>query len=315
MTDSIKLGISACLLGQKVRYDGGHKLDHFLKDTLGQFIEWVPVCPEVESGLPVPREALRLVGSPQAPRLITSRSGEDYTDRMNQWSGKRLAAIARENLCGFVFKSRSPSSGMRGVKVYSAAGIPSHIGVGIFAKAFMEEFPYLPVEDDGRLCDPALRENFIERVFVYRRWREFLDQASVRMLIEFHTDHKFLLLAHSPKHYRALGTLVAHAKEYPSGTLYEEYLRLLMEGLKLIATMKKNTNVLHHMAGYFKDTLQQDEKHELLEIIEDYHKGYIPLIVPITLLRHYVKKYNEPYLKRQWYLHPHPAELKLRNHV
>jgi uncharacterized protein YbgA (DUF1722 family)/uncharacterized protein YbbK (DUF523 family) len=315
MKDRIKLGISACLLGEKVRYDGGHKLDHFLKDTLGQFIEWVPVCPEVESGLSVPREAMRLVGTPEAPRLLKSRSGEDYTDRMVQWSVKRLAEITREDLGGFVFKSKSPSSGMQRVKVFSASGIPRHAGIGIFAKAFMEKFPYIPVEDDGRLCDPGLRENFIERVFVYKRWMIFRGKASARNLIEFHTEHKLLVLSHSTKHYRVLGNLVAHTKNAPAGTIYEEYLSLLMDGLKLIATIKKNTNVLHHMMGYFRKQLQPDEKQEMMEIIEDYHRGNIPLIVPVTLLRHYVRKYNEPYLKRQYYLHPHPTELRLRNHV
>jgi len=315
MKDKITLGISACLLGEKVRYDGGHKLDHFLKDTLGRFIEWVPVCPEVESGLPVPREAMRLVGSPEAPRLLKSRSGEDYTDHLLTWAAKRLAEVEQEDLCGFIFKSRSPSSGMRGVKVYGSSGIPSHAGVGLFAKEFMKTFPYTPVEDEGRLCDPDLRENFIERVFVYKRWKEFRKTGSARDLIEFHTNHKLLILSHSTRHYSLLGSLVANAKKYQPGVLHEEYLRLLMEGLKLIATIRKNTNVLQHMVGYFKKQLQPDEKQEMLEIIDDYHKGYTPLIVPTTLLRHYVRKYDEPYLKRQHYLHPHPTELKLRNHV
>jgi len=313
--EKIKLGISSCLLGERVRYDGGHKLDHFIRDTLGLFIEWVPVCPEVESGLPVPREAMRLVGSPEAPRLVKSRSGDDYTDSMAGWAEKKLAEIAREDLCGFIFKSKSPSSGMRGVKVYGPSGIPSRAGVGIFARAFMEKFPHTPVEDDGRLCDPGLRENFIERIFVFKRWKDFTKKGTVRDLIEFHTAHKLLVFAHSPKHYASLGSLVAHAKNYQIRVLQAEYLALLMEGLRLIATVKKNTNVLHHMAGYFKKQLQADEKKELLEVIEAYHKGLIPLIVPVTLMRHYVRKYDEAYLKRQLYLNPHPAELMLRNHV
>jgi len=192
MKDRIKLGISACLLGEKVRYDGGHKLDRYLKDTLGQFIEWVPVCPEVESGLPVPREAMRLVGSLEVPRLLKSRSGEDYTDHMLRWAEKRLSEFEREDLCGFIFKSKSPSSGLRGVKVYGSSDIPRHTGTGIFAKAFMEKFPYTPVEDDGRLSDPDLRENFIERVFIFKRWKEFRGKGSARDLIEFHTGHKLL---------------------------------------------------------------------------------------------------------------------------
>jgi uncharacterized protein YbgA (DUF1722 family) len=230
------------------------------------------------------------------------------------WAEMKLAGLGRADLCGFIFKSRSPSSGMRGVKVYSSSGIPSHTGVGLFAKAFMEKFPHLPVEDDGRLSDPALRENFIERIFVFKRWKEFREKGSVRSLIEFHTNHKLLILSHSTRHYSLLGSLVANAKKYRPGTLHEEYLKLLMEGLKLIATIKKNTNVLHHMMGYFKKQLQPDEKQELIEIIDDYHNGHVPLIVPITLLRHYVRKYDESYLKLQHYLHPHPIELRLRNH-
>jgi uncharacterized protein YbgA (DUF1722 family)/uncharacterized protein YbbK (DUF523 family) len=310
----IKLGISSCLLGEKVRYDGGHKLDHFLKDTLGKFVEWVPVCPEVESGLPVPREAMRLVGSPESPRLVKIRSGDDYTDRMLTWAGKRLSALEKEDLCGFIFKSKSPSSGMSGVKVYGPSGIPSRSGSGIFARAFMDKFRFTPAEDEGRLNDPGLRENFIERVFVFQRWKELRKKGSLRNLVEFHTDHKLLFLAHSTNHYRALGKLVANAKEHPE-SIYNEYLKLMMEGLKLIATTKKNTNVLHHILGYFKKQLQPDEKQELLGIIEEYHSGFIPLIVPVTLIRHYVRKYDEPYLKRQVYLNPHPAELMLRNHA
>jgi uncharacterized protein YbgA (DUF1722 family)/uncharacterized protein YbbK (DUF523 family) len=310
----IKLGISSCLLGEKVRYDGGHKLDHFLKDTLGKFVEWVPVCPEVESGLPVPREAMRLVGSPESPRLVKIRSGDDYTDRMLTWAGKRLSALEKEDLCGFIFKSKSPSSGMSGVKVYSPSGIPSRSGSGIFARAFMDKFRFTPAEDEGRLNDPGLRENFIERVFVFQRWKELRKKGSLRNLVDFHTDHKLLFLAHSTTHYRTLGKLVANAKEHPE-SLYNEYLKLMMEGLKLIATTKKNTNVLHHILGYFKKQLQPDEKQELLGIIEEYHSGFIPLIVPVTLIRHYVRKYDEPYLKRQVYLNPHPAELMLRNHA
>jgi uncharacterized protein YbgA (DUF1722 family)/uncharacterized protein YbbK (DUF523 family) len=315
MQQKIKLGISACLLGEQVRYDGGHKLDHYLRDTLGQFVSWVPVCPEVESGLSVPREAMRLVGKPEAPRLTKQRSGEDYTDQMLSWAVKRLQELAQEDLCGFVFKSRSPSSGMRGVKVYGPSGVPTRTGIGIFARAFMEKFPLTPAEDDGRLCDPGLRENFIERIFVYKRWKGCREKGAVRDLIDFHAEHKLLILAHSPGHYQTLGNLVANAKKYRPESLYGEYLKLLMEGLRLIATNRKNTNVLQHMMGYFKKLLQPEEKKELIEVIADYHKGFTPLIVPITLLRHYVRKYDEPYLRRQYYLNPHPVELLLRNHV
>lgn len=312
----IKLGISSCLLGNPVRYDGGHKLDHFLTDTLGAYVDWIPVCPEVECGLLVPREAMHLVGDAGAPRLVTIRTGVDHTRRMRQWAKKKVTALAAEDLCGFVFKSRSPSSGMRGVKIYSPEGMQISTGAGIFAKAFQDRFPLLPVEDEGRLHDPGLRENFIERVFVYKRWKEFT--ASNRTpggLVSFHTAHKLLVMSHSTKHYSALGKLVADPKRYKRDELFQKYFGTLMEGLQLLATVRKNTNVLQHMAGYFKKQLSVDEKQELQEVITNYHKELVPLIVPITLLQHYVRKYNAGYLKQQAYLNAHPLELMLRNHV
>jgi len=314
--EKIKLGISSCLLGNPVRYDGGHKLDPFLTDTLGAYVEWVPVCPEVESGLPVPREAMHLVGDPEAPRLVTIRSNVDHTSRMLQWANKKIKVLASDNLCGFVFKSRSPNSGMRGVKIYSPEGKPVGTGSGIFAKAFQDRFKLLPVEDEGRLRDPALRENFIERVFTFKRWREFKSSdKTVGGLVAFHTSHKLLIMAHSPKHYSALGKLVANPKKYRREELFERYCATLIEGLQFLATVKKNTNVLQHMAGYFKQQLSADEKRELLEVITNYHRELVPLIVPITLLQHYVSTYNVEHLKQQVYLNPHPLELMLRNHA
>lgn len=314
MKEKIKIGISSCLLGKLVRYDGSHKHDHYLTDTFGQFVEWVPVCPEVEYGLTVPREAMRLVGDPASPRLVTRKSGIDHTVGMLKWVGKKLKELGREELCGFIFKSRSPSSGIRGVKVYTSSGMPGRSGAGLFGGAFVNHFPMIPAEDDGRLHDPVLRENFIERVFVLKRWLDFLKEGwAMRSMVSFHTRHKLLIMAHSPKHYTMLGRLVAQG-----GTrkrLPEEYLTILTEGFKLIATVKKNTNVLMHCMGYFKKKISPDEKQELLEVINNYHKGLIPLVVPITLINHYVRKYNESYLKDQYYLNPHPIELMLRNHV
>jgi uncharacterized protein YbgA (DUF1722 family)/uncharacterized protein YbbK (DUF523 family) len=312
----IKLGISSCLLGEKVRYDGKHKLDHFLTDTLGEYIDWLPVCPEVESGLPVPRKAMHLVGDPEAPRLMTIQSGVDHTGRMRQWANRKIKVLASEDLCGFVFKSRSPSSGMRGVKIYSREGMPVGTGSGIFAKAFQDRFPLMPVEDEDRLRDPALRENFIERVFTFKRWQEFrsLDKT-VSGLVSFHASHKLLIMAHCPKHYSALGDLVADPKKYKRDELFEQYCATLMEGLQFLATVGKNTNVLQHMAVYFKQWLSSDEKKELQDVITNYHRELVPLIVPITLVQHYVRKYDEEYLKQQVYLNPHPLELMLRNHA
>ena len=313
---NVKLGISSCLLGEKVRYDGGHKLDLYIKETLGKYVDWVPVCPEVEYGLPVPREAMHLAGTAEGPRLVTIRTGVDHTDGMRSWAKQRLNELEKEALCGFIFRSRSPSSGMRGVKVYNPSGIPTHTGVGIFARAFMERFPLMPVEDDGRLQNPILRENFIERVFVFSRWQEFqVEGGKIKDLVAFHTDHKLLILSHSTSHYRMLGSLVANAKKYQPAKLHFEYLGNLMEGLKLLSTPKKNTNVLMHILGYFKKVISPEEKQEMLEVIENYHRGLVPLIVPITLLNHYVRKYHEQYLAKQHYLNPHPVELMLRNHV
>jgi len=314
--EKIRLGISACLLGENVRYDGGHKLDRFLTDTLGQYVEYVPVCPEVECGLPIPRESMHLEGDPESPSLVTSRTKQDVTDRMVRWAEKRVVEIEEEDLCGFIFKSDSPSSGMERVRVYNEKGMPVKKGIGIFAKIFMEHFPLLPVEDEGRLHDPELRENFIERIFILKRWREALTQKESRgIVVNFHTKHKLLILSHSPKHYQTMGKLVAKAKELSIKELYQQYQTILMETLQLKTTPKKNANVLQHMMGYFKEQLSADEKRELLEVIDNYRQEYIPFIVPITLIQHYVRKYDQPYLKEQVYLNPHPLELQLRNHV
>ncbi len=314
--ERIKLGISTCLLGKPVRYDAGHKLDRFLTDTLGQYVEYVPVCPEVECGLGVPRESMHLEGEPGALRLITTRTKRDVTDRMLAWSRQRVKDLESENLCGFIFKSNSPSSGMERVRVLDQEGIPHKIGIGIFAEMFMKHFPIIPVEEEGRLHDPALRENFIERIFVLKRWREMLEKGrETGRLIEFHSRHKLLILSHSPRHAGDMGKLVARAKEIPSEDLFNHYETMLMEGLRLKATIRKNTNVLQHITGYFKKLLTADEKSEVLEVIALYYNGYLPLIVPLALLKHFVRKYDQPYLKKQFYLDPHPIELQLRNHA
>lgn len=316
MNEKIRLGVSECLLGHQVRYDGGHKWDRFLTDTLGQYVEYVPVCPEVECGLGIPREAMRLIGDPESPRLVTIRSGVDLTERMLAWARKRVAELEKEDLCGFIFKSDSPSSGMERVKVYNDQGMPEKRGVGIFARAFMDHFPLIPVEEEGRLHDPKLRENFIESIFSLKRWREVRKEKMSRgNLVDFHSEHKLLILAHSPKHQTAMGKLVAAAKTLQPGELYDRYEELLLESLKLRTTPRKNINVLQHIMGYFKKQLSKDEKQEMLEVIEHYRKGSVPLIVPVTLLNHYVRKYKEPYLTRQVYLNPHPIALQLRNHV
>jgi uncharacterized protein YbgA (DUF1722 family)/uncharacterized protein YbbK (DUF523 family) len=314
--EKIRLGISTCLLGENVRYDGEHKRDRFITDTLGRFVEFVPVCPEVECGLPVPRESMHLAGDPESPRLVTTRTKIDHTERMVNWARKRVRELAKENLCGFIFKSNSPSSGMERVKVYKEHGMAQKTGIGLFARAFMDHFPLIPVEEDGRLHDIRLRENFIERIFVLKRWRELLNQHQSRgKLVGFHTEHKLLIMSHSQKHSSILGKLVAEAKNIPAEHLYSKYQLIITEALRLKTTIKKNINVLQHMMGYFKKQLSADEKRELLETIDQYRNEYVPLIVPITLIKHYVRKYDQPYLKQQLYLNPHPMELKLRNHA
>jgi uncharacterized protein YbgA (DUF1722 family)/uncharacterized protein YbbK (DUF523 family) len=316
LMEKIKLGISTCLLGENVRYNGGHKLDRFLTDTLGQYVEYVPVCPEVECGLPIPREAMHLEGNPDFPRLVTTHTKQDMTDRLVQWAWKRVKELEKEDLYGFIFKSNSPSSGMERVRVYNEKGMPIKKGVGVFARIYMDHFHLFPVEDEERLHDPKLRENFIEMIFILKRWREVSGRKENRgNLVSFHSRHKLLILSHSPKHYQAMEKLVAKAKDLPLRELYQQYQTTLMEALKTKTTPKKNANVLMHMMSYFREELSSDEKKELLEVIENYRQEVIPLIVPITLINHYVRKYNQPYLKEQIYLNPHPLELQLRNHV
>jgi uncharacterized protein YbgA (DUF1722 family)/uncharacterized protein YbbK (DUF523 family) len=314
--EKIRIGASACLLGEKVRYDGQHKLDRYLTDTLSQWFEFVPVCPEFELGLGVPRETMRLEGDPEHPRLVTGKSRIDLTDRMQAWCDQRVSELEAENLCGFIFKSKSPSSGMERVKVYQPGGMPVNKGRGLFARSFMEHFPNLPCEEEGRLHDPVLRENFIERVFVLRRWRDMVANESTRGgLVKFHERHKYQLMSHNIPRYRALGRLVAGMKGRALPEVQGEYFVEMMAVLRLRATVKKHVNVLQHMAGYFKRQLSTDEKMELQEIIGQYHAGFVPLVVPITLINHFVRKYDESYLAGQFYLRPHPVELQLRNHV
>jgi uncharacterized protein YbgA (DUF1722 family)/uncharacterized protein YbbK (DUF523 family) len=309
----IRLGISACLLGESVRYDGGHKRDRFLTETLAPFVEWVPVCPEVELGLGVPRDTLRLVGEAAAPRLVVEHTGEDLTARMARFAHRRLEALAALELDGYVLKRASPSCGLFRVRVYRHTGAPSADGRGLFAAALVDRLPMLPVEEEGRLADPGLRESFIERVFAMARWRAFLAaRPRARDLVAFHAAQKYAVLAHSPVHYTRLGRLVSAAgRRLPLA----EYGRLLMEALSVRATRGRHANVLQHVAGYFKRELPADDRAELAQVIDEYRRGLVPLIVPITLVRHHVRRLGVAYLAQQVYLSPHPKELMLRNHV
>jgi uncharacterized protein YbgA (DUF1722 family)/uncharacterized protein YbbK (DUF523 family) len=310
-----RVGISTCLLGEPTRYDGGFKRDDIIKETLARHLKLVPVCPEVECGLSTPREAMQLEGDPENPRLFTRYSRIEYTAQLLAWSRQRVEELDNEDLCGFIFKSRSPSCGMARVKVHSAGSVIKR-GQGLFARDFMGRFPLVPVEEEDRLHDRELRENFIERLFACQRWRELLAQGSTRGgMVDFHADHKLLLMAHSPRHYRELGRLAAGDGGHGAPTLFARYGLLFMAALRFRATPGKNANVLQHIMGYFKRQLTADEKQELQEMIEQCRRGLLPLLVPITLFNHHVRKQGVSYLARQWYLRPHPLELKLRNHA
>jgi uncharacterized protein YbgA (DUF1722 family)/uncharacterized protein YbbK (DUF523 family) len=315
-TNPIRIGISMCLLGEKVRFDGGHKRDAFLVDTFGRHVEWLPVCPEVDIGLGTPREPIRLVRKGMDIRLVGVKSETDHTDAMRAYAARKAEALASADLCGYILKKDSPSCGMERVKVYDPNLSPARTGRGLFADALLQRLPHLPVEEEGRLSDPRIRDNFVERVFAYRRLRDlFSGSWTTGALVRFHTAHKLVLLAHSPKAYAELGRLVAGASSLRRHDVRERYELEFMDALRVIATPKRHVNVLHHMLGYFKDTLDAGSRGELAAAIEDYGRGLVPLIVPITLVRHHVRVLKVGYLAGQVYLEPHPKELMLRNHV
>jgi uncharacterized protein YbgA (DUF1722 family)/uncharacterized protein YbbK (DUF523 family) len=311
----IRIGVSTCLLGEHVRFDGGHKRDPFLVETFGRYVEWVPVCPEVEAGLGVPRESMRLRRIEDEVRLVTTKTGIDHTDAMRRYAARRVAGLSAHDLCGYVLKKDSPSCGMERVKIYARSG-PVASGRGLFAEALLQAFPHLPVEEEGRLNDPHLRENFVERVFAYRRLRSLFDSRwTIGRVVAFHTAHKLQLMAHSPRLYAELGRLVAGAKALARPALQASYEAQFMSALEVMATPKRHVNVLQHILGYFTDQLDSGARQELVELIADYGRGMLPLVVPLVLVRHYVRQFAIAYLQAQTYLQPHPKELMLRNHV
>jgi len=314
---SIRIGISACLLGEAVRFDGGHKRDSFLTDTLGRYVEWVPVCPEVEIGLGTPRESIRLASVNGGTRLVGTRSGADHTLAMRRYARLRVTELGGADLDGYVLKKDSPSCGLHRIRVYGAAGEPpSRDGRGLFAEELARRLPELPVEEEGRLTDPRLRENWVERVFAYRRLKTlFGGRWTTGSLVAFHTAHKLQLLSHSVDDYRQLGRLVAGATSLPPSEVAARYRQGVMATLTRPATTRRHANVLQHAAGHLKRLIDGDERAELAELIEDYRAGLVPVVVPITLLRHHVRRHKVDYLAGQTYLEPHPKELMLRNHV
>jgi len=308
----IRLGISSCLLGQKVRFDGNHKHDSFLTGTLGQYFEWVPVCPEVAIGLGIPRPPIRLVGSASTPRAVGVKDATlDVTDKLAAYGKQQARKL--DDLSGYVLKSRSPSCGMERVKVYQHAGTPAKSGRGIYADAFLSSQPWLPAEEEGRLSDPRLRENFIERVFVYQRWQESVARGlTAARLVEFHTRHKLALMAHDVEAYRVLGRLVAQAGRRHLKETGREYLLHLMRAFQRLATPARHANVLMHLMGYLKKNLDSGDKTELLGMIHAYRQGAAPFAAPLTLLKHHFRRHPDPYIAEQTYLNPDPRELILR---
>ncbi len=316
MSDKIRIGVSSCLLGNEVRFDGGHKRNEFVTDIFGPFVEFVPVCPEVEIGMGTPRESIALHRSGGEVLLLGNRSGADFTAKMRTYTEKRTRALEADELSGYILKKDSPSCGMERVRLYGENGMPSRDGVGMFASALMRRYPNLPVEEEGRLTDAKLRENFVERVFAYQRLQDFFAKRWTQgALIAFHTTHKLVLLAHSPSAYRELGRYVAEAKKVPRAEFRREYETRFMSALKKLATPPRHVNVMQHMIGYFREHLDEVARRELASLIEDYAHGLVPLIVPLTLIRHYVRRFEVEYLAGQIYLNPHPKELMLLNHV
>lgn len=314
--DSMRLGVSSCLLGEAVRYDGGHKRDRFVMDTLGRYFRFVPVCPEVEVGMPTPRESVRLVRSKSGNLMIGRKSGTDHTAAMNRYAKRRVAGLSKLDLCGYVLKKGSPSCGMERVRVYTDKGMPVGSDSGLFAAALMAAMPLLPIEEEGRLNDPALRENFIVRVFAYHRLRRlFAGRWTNSDLVAFQSAEKLLLMAHGPAAQKELGRVVADTKSLGRAVTRESYETGFMKALAKPARRARHTNALQHMLGYFKKLLSPVERAEIVSVLEDFRNGLLPLIVPITLIRHYVRIYNVEYLANQTYLDPHPKELALRNHA
>ena len=312
----IKVGVSSCLLGEKVRWDGNHKQDSVVKNQLGRIFEWVPTCPEVEIGMGIPRESVQLTGSSKAPRMVGTTTATDWTQRMNRYSKKRSAELVRMNVCGHIFKSKSPSCGIARIKVISNNGKTQSRGRGLFADSFMQQYPLMPIEDEDKLHNTRVRENFITRVFAYHRLMQLLKgRLSRKALVEFHNTHKYLLMAHSCKHETALTKLVANAQQFSPSELKRRYAEEFMQALTFKTTVKKNAVVLNHMLSILEKSLSEAEKRKLFEAIEDYRNGSALLKKAITLIKHHVRKHKIDYLSDQIYLNPHPKELMLRNRV
>ncbi|MDS9874340.1 hypothetical protein BS643_20675 [Pseudomonas protegens] len=316
MSAKPKIAISACLMGVEVRYNGGHKESRLCSRVLSDYFDFVPLCPEVAIGMGTPREPIRLVGDPEQPRAVgTVDASLDVTLPLAEY-GERMAAQV-DDICGYIFMQNSPSCGLERVKVYQANGIPHRNGGrGVYAQAFCAQHPNLPVEEAGRLNDPVLRENFLTRVYVYRDWQALLKQGLTRRaLTDFHSRCKYLLMAHHPEQYKALGNLLGSMGKGDATLLGPRYFSQLMEALSRCATRGTHSNVLQHISGYFKRAISSEDKQEMQRLISQYRQGIVPLVVPLTLLKHHLRQNPDPYIAQQLYLQPHPEDLSLRNAI
>lgn len=314
MNNKIPVGISSCLLGEAVRYDGGHKHNSYITQTLGEYFELKGFCPELAIGLGVPRETIHLIATDRGTECVGSKNPEkNVTQALKDCANEQVDW--QSQLCGYILKKDSPSCGMERVKLFRN-GHPERKGVGIYAAQLMANFPQLPVEEEGRLGDPALRENFIQRVFIYRHWQQLQHQGlSWKALYDFHARYKLTLMSHDQNRARDLGRELSQAQDQALEDYAPRYFAQLMGLLKVIATTKNHVNVLHHIQGYLKKSLDKEDKQELTETIEQYRLGLLPLIVPVSLLRHFFRKHPQDYIENSHYLEPHPRELMLLNRL
>ncbi len=316
MNNKIIVGISACLNGENVRHNGGHSRSRYCLDTLGELFSFEPCCPEVAIGMGTPRPAIRLVGDIDSPEAVGSKSPDlNVTIPLREFSETRARQV--EHLSGFVFMKNSPSCGLYSAKVYRDSGYPhTERRAGIFADAIQRLNPNLPVEEDGRLNDAVLRENFIQRVFAYHDWQHTVaENPTPRDLVGFHSRYKYMVMAHSQSSYNGLGQLVATAGTGDARAIAQRYIGELMAALKMPAKRKAHTNVLLHILGYLKQTVTGGVREEIARVIEQYRIGHVHLAVPITLLQHYLNSHGSDYIRRQAYLNPYPAQLGLRNYI
>ncbi len=312
--EKIAVGISSCLLGEPVRFDGGHKNNAYIVKTLGQYFRFIPFCPEMDIGLGVPRESIRLVEQETGIRCVGSKNPElDVTEQLIACADQQKKW--HQSVCGYILKKDSPSCGMERVRVYRNDQ-PQRKGTGLYAQQLLTNFPHLPVEEEGRLGDPVLRENFIQRVLIFQRWRTLMEQQPKPAgITQFHARHKLILMSHDQTRYREIGKLVADIGNWQIKEFCDHYLAELMAILRIPASRKNHVNVLQHIQGYLKRDLDKEDKHELTETIHQYRLGLLPLIVPITLLRHHFRKSPNDYIDQSYYMDPHPSELMLLNEL